>query len=59
MKLKIFFIVLISISINTPILSQETDCNKIDKLSAKYIKCTAKKMKKKASDEIVKSKKKN
>ena len=44
--------------INTPILSQETNCNEFDKLSAKYIECTAKKLKEKASDEIVNSKKK-
>ena len=43
---------------NTSILSQEIDCNEFDKLSAKYIECTAKKLKEKASGEIVKSKKK-
>jgi hypothetical protein len=44
--------------LNTPVLSNEIDCNQFDKLSAKYIECTAKKMKEKASDEINKSKKK-
>ena len=58
MKLKILFIIFISININTSLLSQEIDCNKFDKLSAKYIECAAKKMKEKASDEIVKNKKK-
>ena len=43
---------------NTPVLSNEVDCNQFDKLSAKYIECTAKKMKEKASDEINKGKKK-
>ena len=43
---------------NTPVLSNEVDCNQFDKLSAKYIECTAKKMKEKASDEIDKGKKK-
>ena len=58
MKLKILFIIFISININTSLLSQEIDCDKFDKLSAKYIECSAKKMKEKASDEIVKNKKK-
>tara|TARA_B100001121_G_C18633027_1_gene595331 strand:+ start:911 stop:1162 length:252 start_codon:yes stop_codon:yes gene_type:complete len=58
MKLKLILITLVTISLNTPILSQEIDCNKFDKLSTKYIECTAKKLKEKASDEIVKSKKK-
>ena len=58
MKLKIFFTILILININTPILSQEIDCNQFDKLSANYIECTAIKMKEKASKKIDKSKKK-
>ena len=58
MKLKILFIIFISININTSLLSQEIDCDKFDKLSAKYIECAAKKIKEKASDEIVKNKKK-
>ena len=49
---------LITMIINTPVLSQEIDCNEFDKLSAKYVECTAKKLKEKASNEIVKSKKK-
>ena len=58
MKFKIFFVILISINMSTSIFSQEIDCNQFDKLSAKYIECTAKKMKEKASEEIDKSKKK-
>ena len=58
MKLKIIFVILISINMSTSIFSQEIDCNQFDKLSAKYIECTAKKMKEKASEEIDKSKKK-
>ena len=58
MRLKITLIMLITMIINTPVLSQEIDCNEFDKLSAKYIECAAKKLKNKASDEIVKSKKK-
>ncbi len=58
MRLKITLIMLITMIINTPVLSQEIDCNEFDKLSAKYVECTAKKLKEKASNEIVKSKKK-
>ena len=58
MKIRLFSFILIIINLNTPVLSNEIDCNQFDKLSAKYIECTAKKMKEKASDEINKSKKK-
>jgi hypothetical protein len=58
MKIRLFFFILIIINLNTPVLSNEVDCNQFDKLSAKYIECTAKKMKEKASDEINKGKKK-
>ena len=58
MKIKLFFFILIIINLNTLVLSNEVDCNQFDKLSAKYIECTAKKMKEKASDEINKGKKK-
>ena len=56
--LRLFFFILITINLNAPVLSNEVDCNQFDKLSAKYIECTAKKMKEKASDEINKGKKK-
>ncbi len=58
MKIRLFFFILIIINLNTLVLSNEVDCNQFDKLSAKYIECTAKKMKEKASDEIDKGKKK-
>ena len=58
MKIRLFFFILILINLNTLVLSNEVDCNQFDKLSAKYIECTAKKMKEKASDEINKGKKK-
>jgi hypothetical protein len=58
MKIRLFFFILIIINLNTLVLSSEVDCNQFDKLSAKYIECTAKKMKEKASDEINKGKKK-
>ena len=58
MKIRLFFFILVIINLNTLVLSNEVDCNQFDKLSAKYIECTAKKMKEKASDEINKGKKK-
>ena len=58
MKIRLFFFILITINLNAPVLSNEVDCNRFDKFSAKYIECTAKKMKEKASDEINKGKKK-
>ena len=58
MNIRLFFFILIIINLNTPVLSNEVDCNQFDKLSAKYIECTAKKMKEQASDEINKGKKK-
>ena len=58
MKTKFVFIILFLISIISPLSSEETDCNEFDKLSAKYVECTAKKLKEKASEEIDKGKKK-
>ena len=58
MKTKFGFILLFLISIISPLSSEEADCNEFDKLSAKYVECTAKKMKEKASEEINKGKKK-
>ena len=58
MTIRLFFFILIIINLKTLVLSNEVDCNQFDKLSAKYIECTAKKMKEKASDEINKGKKK-
>jgi len=55
---KFIFILLFLISIISPLSSEESDCNEFDKLSAKYVECTAKKLKEKASEEIDKGKKK-
>jgi len=55
---KFIFILLFLISIISSLSSEESDCNEFDKLSAKYVECTAKKMKEKASNEIDKGKKK-
>jgi len=57
MKLKIIFILLLAITITSPSLSQENNCEELEKFSAKYIECTAKKIKKNASDKISKGKK--
>ena len=58
MKLKIIFILLLTIIITSPSLSQEINCDDFEKFSAKYIECTAKKIKENASEKISKGKKK-
>ena len=58
MKLRLLFILLFTISIMSPTSSQEIDCNQFDKLTKKYVECTAKKIKNKTSDEVSKGKKK-
>ena len=51
---KFFFILLIS----TSLFANETDCNQFDKLSAKYIECTAKKLKTSTGEKLNAGKKK-
>ena len=51
---KFFFILLIS----TSLFANETDCNQFDKLSAKYIECTAKKFKTSTGEKLNAGKKK-
>ena len=58
MNLKIIFILLLTITITSPSLSQEINCDDFEKFSAKYIECTAKKIKENASEKISKGKKK-
>ena len=58
MILKIFYILLFTFTILSQSSSQEKSCDEFDKLSAKYIECTVKMIKNKASDEISISKKK-
>tara|TARA_B100001121_G_C18250895_1_gene417193 strand:- start:199 stop:453 length:255 start_codon:yes stop_codon:yes gene_type:complete len=58
MNLKIIFILLLTIIITSPSLSQEINCDDFEKFSAKYIECTAKKIKENASEKISKGKKK-
>ena len=50
---KSFFILLIS----TSLFANETDCNQFEKLSAKYIECTAKKLKTSTDEKLSASKK--
>ena len=51
---KSFFILLIS----TSLFANEIDCNQFDKLSAKYIECTAKKLKTNTGEKLSAGKKK-
>ena len=51
---KFLFILLIS----TPLFANESNCNQFDKLSAKYIECTAKKLKTSTSEKLNAGKKK-
>ena len=52
--LKSLFILFIS----TSLFANETDCNQFDKLSAKYIECTAKKLKTSTGEKLSAGKKK-
>ena len=45
MKNKLLFKSLFILLISTSLFANETDCNQFNKLSAKYIECTAKKLK--------------
>ena len=45
MKKKLLFKSLFILLVSTSLFANETDCNQFDKLSAKYIECTAKKLK--------------
>ena len=52
MKFKFNLILLILIIFLKPAYSEEIDCNKFDKLSAKYIECSAKKLKTKTIEKV-------
>ena len=52
MKFKFNLIILILIIFFKPAYSEEMDCNKFDKLSAKYIECNAKKLKTKTIEKV-------
>ena len=52
MKFILNLIILILIVFLKPAYSEEMDCNKFDKLSAKYIECNAKKLKTKTIEKV-------
>ena len=58
MKFKFNLILLILIIFLKPAYSEEIDCNKFEKLSAKYIECNAKKLKDDTNNKVVEGKKK-
>ena len=58
MKKKLLFKSLFILLISTSLFANEIDCNQFDKLSAKYIECTAKKLKTSAGEKLNVGKKK-
>ena len=52
MKFKFNLILLILIIFLKPAYAEEIDCTKFDKLSAKYIECSAKKLKTKTIEKV-------
>ena len=52
MKFKFNLIIIILIIFIKPAYSEEIDCNKFNKLSAKYIECNAKKLKTKTIEKV-------
>ena len=58
MKKKLLFKFLFILLISTSLFANETDCNQFDKLSAKYIECTAKKLKTSTGEKLNAGKKK-
>ena len=58
MKKKIIIKSVFVLLISTAVFANENDCNQFDKLSAKYIECTAKKLKTSTGEKLNASKKK-
>ncbi len=58
MKKKILFKSLFILLVSTSLFANEIDCNQFDKLSAKYIECTAKKLKTSTGEKLNAGKKK-
>ena len=58
MKKKLLFKLIFILLISTPLFANETDCNQFDKLSAKYLECTAKKLKTSTGEKLSAGKKK-
>ena len=58
MKTKLITIITIFILSSSPSFSNNTNCDQFEKLSAKYVECNAKKIKKDTVNKVEKSKKK-
>ena len=58
MKFKLLIKILICLLFFPIVHATENECEQFEKLSAKYIECNAKKLKKTTSEKITKSKKK-
>ena len=58
MKKKLLFKSLFILLVSTSLFANETNCNQFDKLSAKYIECTAKKLKTSTGEKLNAGKKK-
>ena len=58
MKKKLLFKSLFILLVSTSLFANEIDCNQFDKLSAKYIECTAKKLKTSTGEKLNAGKKK-
>ena len=58
MKKKLLVKSLFIMLISTSLFANETNCNQFDKLSAKYIECTAKKLKTSTGEKLNAGKKK-
>ncbi len=58
MKKQLLLRSLFILFISTSLFANETDCNQFDKLSAKYIECTSKKLKTSTGEKLSAGKKK-
>ena len=58
MKTKLIIIITIFILSSSQLFANDTNCDQFEKLSAKYVECNAKKIKKETVNKVEKSKKK-
>ena len=58
MKTKLIIIITIFILSSSQLFANDTNCDQFEKLSAKYVECNAKKIKKDTVNKVEKSKKK-
>ena len=58
MKNKFIIIITFFIFSSSPLFANDTNCDQFEKLSAKYVECNAKKIKKDTVNKVEKSKKK-